>query len=169
MTGHPLIVTAELPGDIQAMADGLRRAHFPPERNFLAAHVTLFHALAPSAEGEARECLARLARATPPPPARLAGVMSLGRGTALQIESRAMLAVRAEIADRFHGMLTSQDQHRPRLHVTVQNKVTAGAAKRLLEELSAGFTVREFAFRGLGLHAYLGGPWEHLASYSFRG
>lgn len=44
----PYIVTAELPGDVLAFADGLRRAHFPPERNWLVAHATLFHALAPS-------------------------------------------------------------------------------------------------------------------------
>ena len=48
----PYIVTAELPGNVFALADGLRRAHFPPERNKLAAHVTLFHALAPSLREE---------------------------------------------------------------------------------------------------------------------
>ena len=44
----PLIVTAELPADVMAWADGLRRAHFPPERNQVRAHVTLFHALPPA-------------------------------------------------------------------------------------------------------------------------
>jgi len=167
--GAPLIVTAQLPGDLQSLADRLRQAHYPPERNVLRAHVTLFHALPPSVEGEARECLAALARANPPPKARLVGVMSLGRGTALKIECRAMLALRDEIAGRFHGMLTSQDQHRPRLHVTVQNKVTPGAARLLLAELSATIQAREFTFHGLGLHAYLGGPWGQIGSYAFRG
>ncbi len=169
LTGRPLIVTAELPPDLHALADRLRQAHFPKERNLLKAHVTLFHALPPACEAEARECLARLASTTPPVAARLSGVMSLGRGTALQIESRTMLALRDEIADRFHGMLTGQDQHRPRLHVTVQNKVTPGAAKLLLAELSATFQPHDFGFRGLGLHAYLGGPWERLGTYTFRG
>ncbi len=167
--GYPLIVTAELPPDLHAFADRLRQAHFPKERNFLKAHVTLFHALPASCEAEARECLARLAQTTRPVSARLSSVMSLGRGTALQIESRAMLALRDEIADRFHGMLTAQDQHRPRLHVTVQNKVTPGAAKLLLAELSATFQPRDFNFRGLALHAYLGGPWDRLGTYAFRG
>ena len=166
---HPLIVTAELPPNLHAFADRLRQEHFPRERNFLSAHVTLFHALPPSAEAEARECLARLARDNPPPPARLTGVMSLGRGTALVIECRAMLALRSEIAERFHGMLTSQDQHSPRLHITVQNKVTPGAAKLLLAELDATIQPRDFNFHGLALHAYLGGPWERIATHSFRG
>ena len=95
--------------------------------------------------------------------------MSLGRGTALVIECRAMLALRSEIAERFHGMLTSQDQHKPRLHITVQNKVTPGAAKLLLAELAATFQPRDFNFHGLALHAYLGGPWARLATHSFRG
>ena len=41
----PLILTAELPPDLHRWATELRRAHFPPERNLLEAHVTLFHAL----------------------------------------------------------------------------------------------------------------------------
>ena len=167
--GNALIVTAVLPPDMQAMADRLRQEHFPKERNFLSAHVTLFHALPPSAEAEARECLARLARDNKPPRARLTGVMSLGRGTALVIDCPAMVALRADIADRFHGMLTTQDQHKPRLHVTVQNKVTPGAAKLLLAELSASIEPRDFNFHGLALHAYLGGPWERISAHSFRG
>ena len=50
----PLIVTATLPPSEFAWADALRRAHFPPERNYLQAHVTLFHALPPFVEDEAR-------------------------------------------------------------------------------------------------------------------
>ena len=45
-----LIVTAELgPADF-GWLEGLRRAHYPPERNQLPAHLTMFHALPPSAE-----------------------------------------------------------------------------------------------------------------------
>ena len=41
----PLILTAQLPDDMHARYTALRDAHFPPERNYLEAHVTLFHAL----------------------------------------------------------------------------------------------------------------------------
>lgn len=162
-------MTAELPPDLHAWCDGLRRAHFPVERNHLAAHVTLFHALPPSAEGEARSLLARLAAGHAPVSAELAAVMSLGRGTALRIDSPAMLDLRTQIADRFHGMLTAQDQGRPRLHVTVQNKVTLAEAMALQQSLSATFLPRPFAFAGLALHAYRGGPWEALGRWSFHG
>ena len=65
----PLLVTAELPPDIYSWAEGLRRQHYPPERNRVRAHVTLFHALPPSVEDEVRRLLAHHAKA-PPPKAR---------------------------------------------------------------------------------------------------
>lgn len=164
----PLIVTAVLPGPLQARADALRRAHFPPERNHLSAHVTLFHALPPSAEGEVRGLLARLAR-EPAPAARLTGLMSLGGGTALAIESTGMLAVREEIAQHLHGLLTAQDRGRPRLHVTIQNKVPPADAKALQAALAETLACENFRFAGLALHRYLGGPWEPLGLWKFRG
>jgi hypothetical protein len=164
----PLIVTAELPQDLYSWATQLRTEHYPPERNYLKAHVTLFHALPPFIEGELRDLLARLARGAPVP-ARLEGVASLGRGTALKIASPAMLDLRDEIADHFRGMLTGQDDHRPRLHITVQNKVSPAEAKDLHERLQVSVTPRDFAFRGFELHAYLGGPWDMLGRWRFRG
>ena len=55
----PLVVTAELPVDLFAWSNQLRTEHFPAHRNYLKAHVTLFHALPPKVEGELRELLAR--------------------------------------------------------------------------------------------------------------
>ena len=45
----PLILTLALDGATFAPLDALRRPHFPPERNLVPAHLTLFHAL-PGAE-----------------------------------------------------------------------------------------------------------------------
>lgn len=165
----PLIVTADLPPDLQAMASGLRRAHFPPERNHLDAHVTLFHALPPSVEAELVRLLVVIAGEEGAPPGRLEGVMSLGRGTALRLASPALLRVRDRIAETFHGALSAQDNHRPRLHVTVQNKVEPAVARALQAELEASVRPRDFAFTGLSLHRYRGGPWEFVRRFAFRG
>lgn len=165
----PFIVTAELPADVFHWADDLRREHFPPERNFLSAHVTLFHAFAPSLRDELRPVLQRAASDHAPPPARITGLMNLGRGTAIALESAGMLALRQAIADHFHGALTAQDQHPPRLHITVQNKVTPEAARALQQELGPRIVPRAFAFTGLGLHIYRGGPWEAAGIWKFRG
>ncbi len=167
--GGPFIVTAELPADMFRWANGLRTAHFPPERNKLSAHVTLFHAFAPSLRDELRPLLARLAGEFAAPAARVTGLMDLGRGTAIAIDSPAMLALRERISDHFHGALTAQDQHPPRLHITIQNKVTSEAARTLQRELAGSVEERRFAFTGMGLHIYLGGPWEPAGTWAFRG
>ncbi len=165
----PLIMTALMPGDLHAWATGLRTAHFPVGRNFLEAHVTLFHALPAQAADEVREVCARLAASTAPVPGRLVGLMSLGGGTALKLDSPAMLDLRERIADHFHGLLTRQDQHRPRLHVTIQNRVSSKEAKALQQSLEGMIEPRDFAFRGLGLFRYRGGPWDRVRDFAFRG
>jgi 2'-5' RNA ligase superfamily len=165
----PFIVTGELPGDVLAWADGLRRAHYPPERNKLAAHVTLFHSMAPSLREELRGVLGRFAAEFAPPRARIDGLMDLGSGTALLVRCTGLLAVRGAIADHFHGALTAQDRHEPRLHITIQNKVERPVARTLQAELTASLAPREFAFTGLGLHLYRQTHWESLGTWRFRG
>lgn len=161
----PLLITAELPPDVQAWADALRRAHYPPERNRLAAHVTLFHALPPSVEGEVRALLGDLAQR----PAPDAEMMDLGKGTAFLVLSPAMLGLHEEIAERMHGVLSQQDAHRPKLHITVQNKVEKPAAKALQAELAEAFQPRSFRFHALGLYAWEDGLWRAIRTYPFRG
>lgn len=165
----PLILTALLPKDLHSWATNLRDQHFPAERNFLEAHVTLFHALPPPYASEIASLCKQVAGELAPIDAELRGVMPLGKGTALKLESDALLALRDNIAEHFHGLLTGQDQHRPRLHITVQNKVSIEAAKALQAELADFVEPRLFQFRGLGLYRYRGGPWEKAGEYVFRG
>ena len=165
----PLVVTAELPRDVYGWAEGLRRAHFPPDRNKVRAHVTLFHALPPSCEAELRRLVARIAGEESPPHARISGLMPLGNGTAFAIHSPALSAVHETLREALHGMLTAQDQAKRKLHVTIQNKVTAAQAKALQAELAVTFAPREFAFAGLALHRYLGGTWGDAGTWRFRG
>lgn len=165
----PFIVTAELPGDVFAWANDLRREHFPPERNNLAAHVTLFHSLAPSLREELPRELARLASEYAPPAGEIDGLMDLGGGTAFFIRSSGMQAVRSELADLFFAMLTAQDRGTKKLHITVQNKVDRAAAKALQMQLGATLSVRRFAFTGLGLHIYRDPHWESVGVWKFRG
>ncbi|KTE16731.1 2'-5' RNA ligase family protein [Sphingopyxis sp. H115] len=152
----------------QRLFDALRSAHFPPDRNHLAAHITLFHQLPPSGLDELERLVRSIAADTPPPAAMLREVYSLGRGVAFRVESPELLAIRDRIADRFAGMLTAQDRGTPRLHVTVQNKVPPAEARALLAELASGFRPRPLAIVGLAAHHYRGGPWEPAFAHSFR-
>ena len=164
----PIIVTALMGAADFAWAEGLRRAHFPPERNVLSAHITLFHHLPPSLLDELADRLKAHCR-NAPPVARLTEVMRLGQGVAYRIDSPGLMAIRDELAEAFSGLLTPQDQARPRLHVTVQNKVAPDVAKALAAQLAADFRPRPFAIAGLAAWHYRGGPWEPAMKAMFRG
>ena len=165
----PLIVTALLADADQAWFDRLRTAHYPPERNHLPAHLTLFHAVPPMLEAELRRRLAALAAELAPPRADVVGVMNLGGGVAFRIASDDLDSIRAELADAFRGALTQQDSHGWRPHITVQNKVTAAEARALGEALERSFAVRPLRLMGLAYDHYAGGPWRPGRRYPFRG
>ena len=162
-----LIVVAEMgPGDF-AWLEGLRRAHYPRERNQVPAHLTLFHALPPSAETEVRSRLVRMTAATAPK-AMIGGLMDLGGGAAFRVVSPDLDGLRCDLADQLHGLLGAQDAGGWRPHVTVQNKVPPKEARALITSLERSFTPRPLAISGLGLYRYVGGPWERLGVYPFR-
>ena len=133
----------------------------------MPAHLTLFHHLPPGLERELAQRLAEVT-AAPPPRAAIIGVMDLGEGTALRVESSDLEALRAELAEAFHGLLTPQDMAPWRPHVTIQNKVAPKEAKALQQRLRAGFDPRPLAIRALATWRYEGGPWAPLKTYAFR-
>jgi hypothetical protein len=164
----PIILTATMGAADFAWADGLRRAHFPPERNQVPAHITLFHHLPPSIEPELLDRMASLCIGRAPE-TRLAEVMHLGNGVAYRIDSPMLEALRADLAESFHGLLTPQDMAPPRFHITVQNKVAATSARTLFEALKADFRPKPLAIDGLAAWRYLGGPWGLVRAMRFRG
>lgn len=163
----PIIVTALLGASDFAWADTLRRTHFPPDRNLVPAHITLFHHLPPSVAGELKDELKEETRAKAPA-ARLSGLRHLGRGVAYDVDSPALADIRDRLADHFAGLLMPQDQASWRPHITVQNKAEPKTAKALLTELQASFTPRPLQIVGLASWWYRGGPWEPLSEHRFR-
>jgi 2'-5' RNA ligase superfamily len=166
LSSAPLIVTALMGPEDFNWADGLRRAHFPPERNVLRAHLTMFHHIAPSLEAELLSAVKRLAKAAPPS-ARLAAPYSLGGGVAYRIDSSDLCGIRELLAEQFWDALIPQDRAPWRPHITVQNKVKADQARALLAALSNTFTPRHFEIAGLAVFRYLGGPWEPVGAWRF--
>jgi 2'-5' RNA ligase len=162
----PLVVTLLLDDDAQRRFDRLRAEHFPPERNHLAAHVTLFHALPGEREDAVAADLAAAA-ARPPFDVAVTGVRFLGRGVAYTLASTGLTELRRDLAVAWEPWLTPQDRQRHAPHVTVQNKVDPAVARALHARLSAAFEPGTVAARGLGLWRYLGGPWEPVARYPF--
>lgn len=150
-----------------ARFNALRREHYPPERNILDAHLTLFHHLPPSLEDALRFRLDQETRGVRPPRARATGLISLGGGVAYRIESLGLEAIREGLRDAFSGNLTPQDAVRWRPHVTIQNKVKPSLAKFVRATLSRDFVARDVEIVGLATWFYRGGPWEALSVHKF--
>ncbi len=101
MTLPPIIVTAHAaPGDM-AYFDQMRRKHFPPHRNFLNAHVTLFHHLPGRVFGEASSLAQEVVAQTQPFTAEVSGVRHLGGGVAFEIMSLELETLRANLFRAF--------------------------------------------------------------------
>ena len=95
--------------------------------------------------------------------------MDLGGGVAFRVVSPELDRLREELAHDLHGLLGAQDGGGWRPHVTIHNKVAPKVSRALIASMERNFRPRQLAIGGLGLQRYLGGPWEKVAVYPFRG
>ena len=165
---RPLIVTARLDPVSQTYFDELRQQHFPPERNHLAAHLTMFHALPADAIEDANLLLTDVTDRNPSPDAEVCEVRSLGNGVAFTICSGDLERLREEIASAFRKRLTRQDSQRWRPHITVQNKVRPENARELLKVLTGSFEPWTVSVESLDLWYYDRGPWKLVRRFGFK-
>jgi hypothetical protein len=143
------ILTLKIEETAQRYFDALRKQYFPPERNFLSAHITLFHQL-PLVELPQIKSLNLLA----------ASVVSIGNGVAIKIECDELIDLHKQMQQRWAAHLIPQDRQKLWPHITIQNKVSPETAKQTLAELELSFTPFYFEASGLQLWEYLGGPWR---------
>lgn len=163
----PVIMTALMDRRAVQRLDDLRQAHFPPERNMLRAHLTMFHHLPGPQAADLIADVRDAARHEATMTARATGMMFMGRGSAVRIECLTLAAFRARLADTWHDLLVPQDRQGWRPHVTIQNKVDPKRAKALYADLSTGFVPWELKIEGVSLHWYRGGPWDHMRDVRF--
>ncbi len=163
----PLILTLKMDDLSQERFDRLREEHFPKNRNFIPAHLTLFHKLPGEREREISGVLEDLCRQREPFALTVTDLVFMGRGVGYKLESSALPALRKRLADEWWPWLGAQDRKGFRPHVTVQNKVPPEEARALHRQLEASFAPFEVGAEGLLLWRYLGGPWERLGSYGF--
>jgi 2'-5' RNA ligase len=164
----PLIITAALDTGAFSWFDDLRRTHFPPHRNQVPAHLTLFHALPGQHERAVIEALKTTCDARSPFSLAVKGPWSLGRGVAYRLAAIELDQIRSELAQTFSPWLTRQDQAPYRPHITIQNKVEPTEARLLLERLQHEFEPFDIVAEGLLLWRYLGGPWEAVDRFEFN-
>jgi hypothetical protein len=161
---YPLILTLRLDTDSQAFFNEQRKLYFPTERNYLEAHLSLFHQL-PN-EKEVFDFLKNLDISAFQ--LQVTGLMNLGAGVAYRVDSPELIALRKSIAGQFSSYLIPQDQQGFRPHITVMNKSTPELARALLAELSVDFQQFSITATGLDLWSYLGGPWRHEQTFFFE-
>ncbi len=141
--------------------------YFPPERNRVPAHLTLFRQLPETIVVKA--ILLHTAARQPAFPLEVTGLRSLGSGVAYELFSPILLDMHRRLQVAFRGELTARDRQRLHPHIVVQSKVTSEKAKTLFEELSQKTFPENVEACGLDLWRYLGGPWEHLQTFAFPG
>jgi len=166
---EPLILTLRMDDLSQQGFNRLREEHFPKARNFIPAHLTLFHKLPGDRGREISQALKDLCHRQAPFSPTATGLIFMGRGVGYRLESSALQSVRKRLADEWGPWLGPQDRQGFRPHVTVQNKVPPEEARALYRSLEETFVPFQVGAEGLMLWRYLGGPWEPVGSYGFGG
>lgn len=150
------VLTAELDANSFDWLDGLRRLHFPAERNWLPAHLTMFHRLS------LRQVEHLLCATVPlgPIPLEFDGMTFLGSGSAVRTTSSELEVLRQDLKTMIGHGLSRQDDQKWKPHVTIQNKVPLGEAHALFRLLDGAFVARAGDATGLLVWEYIGGPWQ---------
>ncbi len=160
-TRLPLILTARIEEEDLAYFNELRKRHFPPDGNFLSAHLTMFHRLPGEYKDRIITILESAVRDHIPLEATVSNIRHLGAGVAYSIENAALAQLRALLREKFAPWLGPHDKQGWRPHITVQNKVAKSSADRLYENLAKEFQPRDITITGVDLWRYLSGPWQH--------
>ncbi|WP_422073064.1 2'-5' RNA ligase family protein [Tranquillimonas rosea] len=164
-----LILTLAFDAASASRFEHARQAHFPPDRNLIPAHLTLFQQLPSDRIDEVATRLGAVTADTPPLPFTVDGILDFGRGAAYRLDMPGFAAFHGALRAAFGGLLTAQDDRRRKPHVTIQNKVDRATAEATQAALREGFSPwRGLAHAALLWH-YRGGPWEAAGEFQLEG
>lgn len=167
-TLQPLILTTRIADSDLEPFHSLRQQYFPADRNFLSAHLTMFHRLPGEYVEHIAGFLDDIAAEQMTFRADVAGLRHLGAGVAFVIESSELQDVHTRLRSSFMPWLGGQDLQKWKPHITIQNKVSRQQADALHKRLSEDFRPSKIEVTGFDLWRYLGGPWQHERSAMFR-
>ncbi len=167
--GPPFVLTLKLNERAFAFFDELRRRHFPPGRNVVPAHLTLFQQLPGDRGREIKAYLAALCARQRPLALTVREVKAMGAGVAYFFDAPALMALRDGLAEEWQPWLNDQDRAPYWPHITVQNKVAPKVAQALARQLAGDFQPFQATGTGLILWRYLDGPWRLERDFRFAG
>lgn len=162
---EPLVATLVMTPSAQSYFNQLRGQYFPAERNYLDAHLTLFHAL-PNEPWIVKD-LENITKNLKPFDVTAQAIVSLGNGTAFKIISLELPLLHQKLQKSWFEFLSNQDRQKRNFHITIQNKVEAEVAKKLQADMASGFEPFSFTIYGIQLWRYQQGPWEYLRRIDF--
>ncbi|WWC73891.1 uncharacterized protein I206_107863 [Kwoniella pini CBS 10737] len=188
----PIILTLRLDKATHQLLTSLRSKYFPPHRNFLSAHVTLFHAIPSHRFDELDENLNKICNSKSGWDVFFGEPEKMGnRGVYLICRERPSNSVekihRELLSNLKKGIksdqdkLTNQDlQTMRKPHVTVLNKasneeqvdICLKEVKEFFEGMRKdGQKEGQHKGRAVGFEVweYLGGPWKSIKEYTFQG
>ena len=165
---QPLILTLKMDAVSWAHLDELRQQHFPRARNFLGAHLTLFHALPAQHKAHLWADLDEICAQTAPMKLEFPSLRFLGKGTAVEVKAPAVEALRQQLSARWKLFLGAQDARTIAPHVTIQNKVAPAQARALFDQLSQNWRMDDGHGEGVSLWTYQNGPWEWIEDWAFE-
>ena len=160
----------EVPLVLTVLLDELsqqRKQYFPPERNFLQAHLTLFHHLPNNAI--VTNTIEAICLNQPSIALAIAEPVSIGKGVAYKVERVELKVLHKKLQQAWRTLLTPQDAQGLWPHITIQNKVMAAVANNTQQQLQATFAPFTAYAYGLTLWKYLNGPWELYQQFLFKG
>lgn len=162
-TAAPLILSVAVPDALQRAAEAVRGVHAPEAAARTPAHLTLFRHL-PGLELRALVSDMRQAMAGEAPTFRVQLPKAWNGRWVAPVGAPGLDALRAELAQRWHGLLAPGDLAHPHLHISLS---TGRSAPPALPE-------GPWRARGLLLWAHQpderGGPfWTPLVALAFRG
>ncbi len=169
MPARPLLLTLGFDRATFGRLDGLRARYFPPERNQIPAHLSLFHQLPGQEQGAIEDTLARAARSAGPIPLTFTDIKRMGRGLMLPVQATGLAPLRASLARSFAPWLTDQDRQPFHPHVTIMNKAERAEVDSALDHLRGDWQPWTGRGERLLLWRYLGGPWEAVEEYDLTG
>ncbi len=161
---HPLILTVKLNDAAFHFFNDLRQTYFPPERNYLKAHLTLFHALPGEKYAEIADELSQLAGATSRLELQPVEWKFIGKGVAFVFQSDELKRLHKNLKKRWKPYLTPQDAQGLWPHITIQNKVLPAEGKNTLQQVQ-DMQPPHVEITGFQLWEYHQGPWQWVKDF----
>ena len=168
LTRAPFVLTLEMDGEAFAAFDALRRKFYAPERNLVAAHVTLFHRLPGERAREIKMLLTDVAARERPMEVEVGEAKPIAHGVAIFLNAPRLHALREKLADEWWPWLEDRDRAGFRPHVTIETTESEAEARRTVQSLGRSVLPRRMRAIGLHLWRFSDGRWESDALFRFR-